>query len=275
MDRLFSVAVFCGLYYTFAGWRPFYIAHSIWLFPLTCSLPIGLLMGDVQGAIVLGATISTLYVGLVATGAEVSADTCGAGLLGTAIGLSIGADTGIALLIAVPFGILGLHLNTWRRNVNEKMTHSSHKFERFVREGNEAGIRNCAVWWPLAANFITKFVFMVLAVVLGVLLFGALLEILPQTILVGLSAAGKMLPAAGFAIMLHVFGKKSILPFFFLGFFAIKLFHFTTLQLLCIGGVVACAVVLLGRDIEEAALHRLLAVRRQDDEDDDEDDEDE
>lgn len=72
--NMLGVAIFCGLYYAFAGWRPLYLTHSIWLFPLTSALPIGLLMGDVKGAMILGAAISMLYVGLIAPGAEISAD---------------------------------------------------------------------------------------------------------------------------------------------------------------------------------------------------------
>lgn len=64
--NMLGVAIFCGLYYAFAGWRPLYLTHSIWLFPLTSALPIGLLMGDVKGAMILGAAISMLYVGLIA-----------------------------------------------------------------------------------------------------------------------------------------------------------------------------------------------------------------
>lgn len=71
--NMLGVAIFCGLYYAFAGWRPLYLTHSIWLFPLTSALPIGLLMGDVKGAMILGAAISMLYVGLIAPGAEISA----------------------------------------------------------------------------------------------------------------------------------------------------------------------------------------------------------
>ena len=70
--NMLGVAIFCGLYYAFAGWRPLYLTHSIWLFPLTSALPIGLLMGDVKGAMILGAAISMLYVGLIAPGAEIS-----------------------------------------------------------------------------------------------------------------------------------------------------------------------------------------------------------
>ena len=50
--NMLGVAIFCGLYYAFAGWRPLYLTHSIWLFPLTSALPIGLLMGDVKGAMI-------------------------------------------------------------------------------------------------------------------------------------------------------------------------------------------------------------------------------
>ena len=158
--NMLGVAIFCGLYYAFAGWRPLYLTHSIWLFPLTSALPIGLLMGDVKGAMILGAAISMLYVGLIAPGAEISADGCAAGIIGVAVGLAIGADTGTAIAIAVPFGVLGVFLNTLRRIINARFAHMA---DKYALEGNTKGIRNCAILWPLAMNIVTKFPFMFVA----------------------------------------------------------------------------------------------------------------
>ena len=93
MNNMLGVAIFCGLWYAFAGWRPCYLTHTIWLAPLTAALPIGIIMGDIPNAMILGSAIGMLYVGLVAPGAEIPADTSSAGLIGIAIGLAIGADT--------------------------------------------------------------------------------------------------------------------------------------------------------------------------------------
>ena len=43
------------------------------------------------------------------------------------------------------------------------------------------------------------------------------------------------MPAIGFAILINVIGKRSILPFFFIGFFIVKIFGCSALQLACLG----------------------------------------
>ena len=221
--NMLGVAIFCGLYYAFAGWRPLYLTHSIWLFPLTSALPIGLLMGDVKGAMILGAAISMLYVGLIAPGAEISADSCAAGIIGAAVGLAIGADTGTAIAIAVPFGVLGVFLNTLRRIINARY---------------------------------------------GTTVIDKLVDVLPAWVMTGFSVAGGMMPAIGFAILINVIGKRSILPFFFIGFFIVKIFGCSALQLACLGIPMAIAIVLMTKDSEDATVKRALAATASDDDDD-------
>ena len=51
-----------------------------------------------------------------------------------------------------------------------------------------------------------------------------------------------MMPAIGFAILINVIGKRSILPFFFIGFFIVKIFGCSALQLACLGILGAAAL---------------------------------
>ena len=44
-----------------------------------------------------------------------------------------------------------------------------------------------------------------------------------------------MMPAIGFAILINVIAKRSILPFYFLGFFVVEIFSVSALQLACLG----------------------------------------
>ena len=228
MDNMLIVAIFCGLWYAFAGWRPCYLTHNIWLFPLTSALPIGILMGDVPGAMILGSAIGMLYVGLVAPGSEIPADQSSAGLVGVAIGLAIGADTGTAIAIAVPIGAMG--------------------------------------------NFVTKFPIMFVMIYFGTDVIDGLLKILPDWIMNGLSVAGGMMPAIGFAILINVIAKRSILPFYFLGFFVVEIFSVSALQLACLGVPMVVAVVLMSKDAEENTVKRALQSSRGSMDDDDDDD---
>lgn len=63
-------------------------------------------------------------------------------------------------------------------------------------------------------------------------------------------------------------GKRSILPFFFIGFFIVKIFGCSALQLACLGIPMAIAIVLMTKDSEDATVKRALAATASDDDDD-------
>lgn len=259
------VALFAGLWYTFAGWRPGYSTHEIWMFPLIVAWPIGIIMGDVPNAMILGSAISMMYVGLIAPGAEMPADMSLAGLIGIPIGLSIGADPGTAVMIAVPFGVLGVFLNQIRRTINSKFAHMADKYALVC---NEKGITRCAIWYPLLMNFVLKFPPAFLIVYFGADLAKGIINMLPHWMLNGISVAGGILPAIGFAIILRMIGKKSIFPFFFIGFFLVQYFKVSTIAAACFAIPIAIVIVLLTKENQDEVMTKtqaLLAVNTQND----------
>ena len=152
-----------------------------------------------------------------------------------------------------------------RRIINARFAHMA---DKYALEGNTKGIRNCAIWWPLAMNIVTKFPFMFVAVYYGTTVIDKLVDVLPAWVMTGFSVAGGMMPAIGFAILINVIGKRSILPFFFIGFFIVKIFGCSALQLACLGIPMAIAIVLMTKDSEDATVKRALAATASDDDDD-------
>lgn len=248
---MFYVALFAGLWYTFAGWRPGYSTHEIWMFPLTVALPIGLIMGDVPGAMILGSAIGMLYVGLVAPGSETPADMSLAGLIGISIGLSIDADPGTAIMIAVPFGVLGVFLNQIRRTVNAKFAHMA---DKYALACDEKGIARCAILHPLIMNFILKFPPAFMTVYYGAAVVEKFINMLPVWMLNGIAVAGGVLPAIGFAIIINMIGKRSIFPFFFLGYFLVQFFQVSTIAAACFGIPMAIIIVLMTKENQDEVL---------------------
>ncbi len=248
---MFYVALFAGLWYTFAGWRPGYSTHEIWMFPLMVALPIGLIMGNVPGAMILGSAIGMLYVGMVAPGSETPADMSLAGLIGISIGLSINADPGTAIMIAVPFGILGVFLNQIRRTINAKFAHMA---DKHALSCDEKGIARCAILYPLIMNFVLKFPPAFVTVYYGAAVVEKFIAMLPGWMLNGIAVAGGVLPAIGFAIIISMIGKRSIFPFFFLGFFLVQYFHVSTIAAACFGVPIAVIIVLLTKESQDEVI---------------------
>ena len=81
----------------------------------------------------------------------------------------------------------------------------------------------------------------------------------------GISVTGGVLPALGFAILLFVIGQKMLLPFFFIGFFAVKYLGINTMAAAVFGVCIALLVVLLSNQNKQ----ELIAALGADDSDDD------
>lgn len=269
--NMLPVALFCGLWYAISGWRPGYGTHDMFMLPLFASLPIGLIMGKVPEAMMYGSAISMMYVGMVAPGSELPADSALAGLVGIPIALAIGADTATAVLIAVPFGVFGVFLNTLRRIINGRFATYA---DKCAMKADTAGISRAAILFPLLMNLITKF-----PVAFGIVYFGAdaaqkVVDLCPKWIMHGFSVAGGLLPAIGFGILLLVMGKKSLFAFFFIGFFMVEYLHLSTIAIVCFAIPVAFAVVLISMEQEEQVLKQAAKIASKNSSDDDDDDED-
>lgn len=70
----------------------------------------------------------------------------------------------------------------------------------------------------------------------------AFVNMLPEWITHGLSVAGNILPALGFAITMIVIGKKQYLPLFVIGFFIVAYTGLSTVGIAIFG---ACAVLMI------------------------------
>lgn len=74
------VAIFAGLWFWFASGCWGYTFHYVLKQPLVMALPFGILMGDIPTAMIIGATIELVYVGMISPGANIPADECFAGV---------------------------------------------------------------------------------------------------------------------------------------------------------------------------------------------------
>ena len=265
---MLPVALFCGLWYAIAGWRPFYGLHDIPIMePLFVALPIGLMMGDVPQALILGCSISMMYVGMLAPGSELPADKSLAGLVGVSIGLAIGADAEMAVVLAVPFGVFGVFLNTLRRMINGKFAHNA---DACPLKCDTKGIARNAILYPFLMNLITKFPVAFCIVYFGADVAEGVIGAMPEWVMNGLSVAGGMLPAIGFGLLLMIMGRAAIFPFFFLGFFFVQYLGLNTIAAVCFAAPIAVIITLMSKENQDEVLAKTQKMLPSDDDDDDE-----
>ena len=115
---MLGVSIFTGIYYWIMKTDVGYGFTHAMRQPLFSALFIGLIMGDFTRAIVIGAAIQILYIGLVAAGSNLPADDCLAGLIAIPIAIASHLSPAVAVTIAVPVGVLGVFLDQFRKTIN-------------------------------------------------------------------------------------------------------------------------------------------------------------
>ena len=213
------IAALCGVLYYLGTNRIGYGLTTATGSPIIYGLILGTIYGDVKTGLIVGGQIQLVYLGMIATGGNIPADQALAGIIAIPIALQTGITAEMAVGIAVPFGVLGVFLDQIRRTSNAIWGNMA---DKYASESNRRGIFNAAFTFPALFAFVLRFV-----PVFAITLFGAdaiqyLLNVLPTWIITGLSVAGGILPAMGFAIIILTIGKKEIMPYFFIGFFAVQ-----------------------------------------------------
>lgn len=248
--QLIILAIFCGVWYWVGNSGFFYTLYAALSTPLFTSFWIGLIMGDIPTALILGANINMMYLGLVSTGNNMPADSALAAIIAIPIALQSGMDVQAAVALAVPFGVLGVFLDQIRRMVNAAWIH---KADKYALEGNAKKVSWCLYVPTTIFNFCLRFIPAFIATLFGSKYVTAFLEILPDWITHGLSVAGGILPAMGFAITMMVIGKKELMPFFFIGFFAVQYLGLGTMACAIFGGCIAILAMTMRKKGEATA----------------------
>ncbi|ACZ10048.1 PTS system N-acetylgalactosamine-specific EIIC component 1 [Sebaldella termitidis] len=243
------VSIFTGIYYwimkTDVGYA---ITHAIRQ-PLFSALLIGLIMGDVKQAVIIGAAVQILYIGLVAAGSNLPADDCLAGLIAIPIALKSGLSPELAIAIAVPVGVMGVFVDQLRKTINVIFVHMA---DKYAEEGNTRQITLCNVLYPTLLSFFMRFPIPFLANLYGADAVKSFMDTVPQWIIHGFSVAGGLLPALGFALTMFVIGRKEMLPWFFIGYFMIRFSGMPVIGAAIFGLCAVLLITMYKRKSEEA-----------------------
>ena len=226
---MLGVSIFTGIYYWIMKTDVGYAFTHALRQPLVAALWIGLIMGDVKQAIIIGAAVQILYIGLVAAGSNLPADDCLAGLMTSAQ----------AITLAVPVGVLGVFLDQIRKTVNVVFVHMG---DKYAEDGNAKGIAICNVVLPTILSFFMRFPVPFLANMYGADAVQNFMNSVPTWLTEGFSVAGGLLPALGFALTLFVIGKKQLMPLFFIGYFLVIVSKITVFEAAIFG---VCVILLI------------------------------
>ena len=189
--------------------------------PLLASVGVGIILGDLPTAIIIGATMELMWLGVNNIGAYVPPDVISGTIVGASLGIMSGGDTASAITVAVAAGVptatLVQQLNMFVMTTNISFVHGA---DKAAESGNFKSI-NKFFWLGAFCFFLTRAVPVFIATGVGSYVITDIMEFLTKDapwILKGFSIAGSMLPAVGLAMLLSMMLKKSMWIFLLLGF---------------------------------------------------------
>lgn len=206
--------------------------------PIVVAPVIGALLGDLQTGVLVGATLELVFMGAIQIGAAVPPDVLVGAGLGTAFAIQSGQGADIALALALPIAILAQSLKVIVFIVRSW-------FMDLAMDLAKAG--DIKKLYALNLGGLLLQSFMYFAVGFVAMLFGspaveAFVNNIPEVVLNGLSVAGGLLPAVGFALLLLPMMTKKNAVYFVFGFILISYLKLPIMAVTIIGVVVAFVV---------------------------------
>jgi Phosphotransferase system, mannose/fructose/N-acetylgalactosamine-specific component IIC len=221
-------------------WTAFCYSGMLWgIFTnraLVLSFGVGLILGDLPTALSCGAIAELAFMGFgVGAGGTVPPNPIGPGIIGTLMAITVpGVTPATALSLSIPFAVAIQFLQTF---IYTLCAGSPEAAKNALKSGNFTKFR-------ISSN-LTICLFALVGFGLGFLgafsmdTLSTLVTYIPQWLLKGLSTAGGMLPAIGFAMIMSVMLKKELVPFALLGYFLAGYLNVPVIGIAIVGAVFA------------------------------------
>ncbi|MCB7317754.1 PTS system mannose/fructose/sorbose family transporter subunit IID [Lacrimispora sp. 210928-DFI.3.58] len=217
-------------------------------YPLINGTVVGLILGDPLLGLMAGATINLAYIGWISAGGTMPSNIGIAGVYGTAITILAKATPELAITLAIPIGLLGVLQWNLQMTLNVFWVH---RLDANAEKGEINKIFFNAWLFPqltaLVINGTPAFILMLL----GGDFFNSVLNQIPQDFVNALSVTGNLLPALGVAMLLNYLGKKKMIPYFVIGFFAATFLGLSIMAVAILGACIAVIVYYGGMSKEE------------------------
>lgn len=229
-------ALLIGVVYWVGTNRLWYGMTHLMRQPMILAIPLGLIMGDVPTAMIIGATLQLIYLGAISPGGNIPADEAFAACVAIPIAIKTGITAEVAVSLAVPVGLLGVLLDTVRRTYASAFVRLA---DKAAEDGDGKAYRRACFWYPFLCSVPLRIIPAFAAAYFGADAVQAFMEWIPAWVINGLSVAGGVLPALGFAVTIVVIGKNNLLPYFLIGFLIMAYSGIGTIGIAFIGVCIA------------------------------------
>ena len=229
--------------------------------PIVVGLVAGILMGDVQTGVIIGASLEAIFMGTVNIGGAISAEPVTATALAVAFAVGAGVDTSAAITIAVPVGVVTAFLSIFMNNV--VLAFFAGPFDKMAADGNERGLalQHYLLWFIKYALFALIAFF---GVYFGAEPVASIVNQIPANVTAGLNAVGSLLPAVGMALLLQMLWSPQLAVYFFLGFTLYSYLQLPMIAIAVFGVVIAVVSALRDKELFDLSKRGVPALGSED-----------
>ncbi len=206
---------------------------------VACSI-MGIMFGDVQSGVIIGASLQALYLGQIQPGGALPSDKGFATFIGGSLAIASGGGVEAAIAMAVPLGVLGVVLFQFFMTTNAAF---AHKADKYAEAGDGKGIARTNIMASIPTGIVYILIY-TLANYFGVDFVQSILGALPAVVTEALGVAAKIIPAVGFAMLLKytlLKGQEWLIVFFIMGFVLVKNTGFNIVSLV----LFSCGIAVL------------------------------
>lgn len=199
--------------------------------PIIVGPIVGLLLGNLETGVLIGASLQIIYLGVVNVGGAQSTDTLYATCMAVALASMTNIGNEAAIALSIPLGYIGLLMLQVTRILFALFAPT---LDKIAEEGNN---KKYSIAWLLyvilgyGLGAITIFV----ALSAGADATQAFINVLPSWVMGGLKVAAGLLPAIGLGIILNMMWDMKKIIYFVLGFALVAYLNVPTLCMAVIG----------------------------------------
>ena len=213
--------------------------------PLMTGLVIGLVMGNLELAMVTATILQLIYLGVNSPGATMAQEPA----IGTTLAIPIVLIGNLspvqAIIVAIPVSILGAYIYKYRFVINDKI---GKRTDQAIEELNHGEISRTIILYPIIVSLILFVPLMFVLLQWGAPLIANLLMSLEGTHAIHvLEVIANGLIAVGIATRIYVLGKQEYLLFFFLAYvlsIILRNLHVTMLSYAILGLIIGALYLL-------------------------------
>lgn len=189
--------------------------------PLLIAPVVGLIMGNLEASLFIGATLEIMWMGVGNVGAYSAPDMVSGSCIGTALGIAAGSNSvEVAIALAVPTSLLAQQLLVLYKTGIVALNPIA---EKIAESGDFSKVYRIN-YIPAAIAFLVRAVPTFIAVYLGADVIDTIVAALPENIMNGLSVAGSIVPAVGIGLLMQMMLKKAELWAFLIAGFTLAVY---------------------------------------------------